>query len=122
MERWKLKQYNKVWTSFRAGCSEKMRVLLDSRLDHLLDKGYQCGLPASRSLKDGLFELRGKADNQEARLTYYFGPNRTIIFTHGFYKHGRGKKAIDREIAIGRGIKKIIEKERSKNYALNLIN
>ncbi|WP_447963980.1 type II toxin-antitoxin system RelE/ParE family toxin [Nitrospira sp. Ecomares 2.1] len=79
---WVPKQYMKAWDQFYQDCDEETQITLDSRLDLLLNLGNQCRRPVSAHLDDGIFELRAK----NARILFYFGPEKTIIFLLGIIK------------------------------------
>ena len=48
--------------------------------------GSTLRLPVSRSLSDGLYELRFDLDRQAFRLTYYFAAGRRIVLLTAFRK------------------------------------
>ncbi|MFQ5779442.1 MAG: type II toxin-antitoxin system RelE/ParE family toxin [Nitrospiria bacterium] len=79
---WKPFQYNNVFEDFYATCDEDTQGAIDHRLDRLIDRGNLAREPISKPLGDGIFELRAKS----ARLLYYFGFNREIIFVHALHK------------------------------------
>ncbi len=83
--RWTALQYGSVWQDVYDDCDKGTQELLDRRLDALLDKGNLCGRPISAPLGDGIFELRAN----QARMLYYFGETRQIIFVNCILKKGR---------------------------------
>ena len=62
----------------------KARVLHD--IDLLEEKGNRIGMPYSRSLGGGLYELRTQDTGNIARSFYFFYEQGNIIVTHGFIK------------------------------------
>ena len=93
---------------------------LIQRLDHLSEKGNQCRYPTSEHIEDGLFELRGRAKKKQARLIFYFKPNKMIVFVHAFYKPGN--KISPDDIAMAKKNRKTIEENQEKIYGLNYTN
>lgn len=79
---WIAWQYRQVWDSLYVQCDEDTQTMLDYRLDLLKEKGNQSRRPISALLDDGIFELRAKS----ARMLFYFGKERKIIFVHCFFK------------------------------------
>ena len=110
---WKPKQYRHSWDDFYADCDENTQITLDHRLDQLIEKGFQSRPPISKKLRDGIFELRGKT----ARVLFYFGSDRSIVFVHGIDKR-RGdvpKREID--LAIKR--KKYLEEGLEESHEID---
>lgn len=83
---WTLLQYRNVVDSFLIQCDTEMQEMFIRRLGILLEKGIECKMPISEPLGDGLFALRARSKNVRARLIYYFGEKRQIIFVHAIYK------------------------------------
>ena len=54
-------------------------------LDYL-DQEFAPPENISKNLKDGIFEIRIDLKDRICRLLYFYNPNKTIIFTHGFIK------------------------------------
>jgi len=115
---WTLWQFKSAVNSFLDTCSEEMQEILMRRLGLLSEKGTECKRPVSAPLGDGLFELRGKANRKEARLIYYYSPNRTITFVHAGYKSG--SKISPQDMAKAKKNRKLIEERHEKAHILNL--
>jgi len=90
MSNWQLKQFRYIYNSFYASCDRAMQNIIDRRVDLLRQKGNECRRPVTAPLGDGLFELRARAANTQARLIFFYGENQTIIFIHALFKQ-RGK-------------------------------
>ena len=118
MINWTLWQYKNIVDSFLATCGLDMQEVLLRRLDLLSEKGIDTKRPISAPIGDKLFELRGKAKNREARLLYYFGENREVIFVHAIYKSGSAISRHDKEIALAN--KRNVEEGRESPHGLNL--
>ena len=55
-------------------------------IDRLATQGSALRMPISRSLDDGLFELRFDLDRQAFRITYFFAASRRIVLLTVFRK------------------------------------
>ena len=79
---WSAKQYDCIWDTFYGSCDSDTQEKIDQRLAFLLQRGNQSGEPVTKHLDDGIFELRAK----NARLLFYFGGSRTVVFVHALTK------------------------------------
>ena len=75
----------------------RARILLSVAL--LADNGYFLREPYSKSLKDGIFELRVKADTGISLVLYFFFVGHKIILTNGFIKKKACKGASELKLA-----------------------
>ena len=79
-----------------------------SKLVHLIElleeKGNQLREPYSKSISDGIFELRYQNKKQPTRILYFFYHEGRIILTNGFVKKSR--KAPRKEIKLALKYKK----------------
>jgi len=73
----------------------------------LEEYGNQIGMPESRAMGNGLFELRVKLDNGQIRLFYFFVAGRICVITNGFKK--KSKKTPSRYLYMARKYKKEYE-------------
>lgn len=64
----------------------KMQAKMIGLLELLEEKGNQLREPYSKSIDDGIFELRCKVGNNIARILYFFYYEGKIILTNGFVK------------------------------------
>ena len=87
-----------------------MRAKVFGRLELLEEHGPALGMPFSRHLDDGIFELRTVQGSDITRVLYFFVAGRKIVFTHDFVK--KTQKTPARE--IGR-TKRMREVWRSRN-------
>lgn len=71
MNTWTLWQYKKIVDLFLEECNQEMQEVLMRRIDLLSEKGIECKRPISTPIGNGLFELRGRSGNKQARLIYY---------------------------------------------------
>ena len=78
-------------------------------VERLSERGSQLRVPASRSLGDGLFELRIDVGRTQRRITYYFADGRRVVLLTMFRKQRqterveirRARQAMRRCIAEG---------------------
>ena len=71
---------------FMLSQNSKMRAKLFGLVDILEQYGNQLREPYSKSLEDGIFELRAKVGTDISRVLYFFYYEGRIILTHGFVK------------------------------------
>ena len=69
--------------------------------------------PLSKSLGDGIFELRSIEGNNIVRLLYFFDKGRIIIATNGFMKKTQKTPKSEIELAVKRRKKYFSRKEQS---------
>ena len=62
-------------------------------IERLADQGNRLRMPASRSLGDGLFELRFDLQRVSWRITYYFAQERRIVLLTVFRKQRQNERA-----------------------------
>lgn len=75
------------------GLAVKEFALVLAHLDRLAERGSGLRMPASRSLGDGLFELRFDFGRVARRITYYFAPARRIVLLTVFRKQRQNERA-----------------------------
>ena len=68
--------------------------------DVMLEFGSNLGMPHSRAMSDGLFELRVKGQEGIARVFYCTLINKRIVMLHGFIK--KSQKTPAKELKIAR--------------------
>ncbi|MCR5563627.1 MAG: type II toxin-antitoxin system RelE/ParE family toxin, partial [Desulfovibrio sp.] len=65
----------------------------------LADNGPALREPVSKSLGDGIFELRAKVSSDTTRVLYFFFVGRCAILTNGFVKKTRKTPPAEIELA-----------------------
>ena len=65
---------------------KKMQAKLFMALEFLEEKGPLLREPYSKSLGDGIFEVRAKQGSDISRVLYFFVVGKLIILTNGFVK------------------------------------
>lgn len=71
---------------FLSSLDVKMRAKMVGLLELLEEKGNQLREPYSKSISDGIFEIRCKVGNNITRVLYFFYFEGKIILTNGFVK------------------------------------
>lgn len=79
----------------------KMRAKLFRLLELLELKGHELREPYSKSLSDGIFEIRAIQGNNITRVLYFFVVWKKIILTNGFVKKTQ-KKTPENEIRLAK--------------------
>lgn len=79
---------------------DKMRAKIFRLLELLEQKGNTLREPYSKSLDDGIFEIRAKQGNNITRVLYFFYIGNKIILTNGFVK--KSQKTPPSEIALAK--------------------
>lgn len=87
-----------------------MRTKVFGRLELLEEHEPALGMPFSRHLDDGIFELRTVQGSNITRVLYFFVAGGEIVLTHGFVK--KTQKTPAREIERA---KRMREDWRSRN-------
>lgn len=106
---WEIKEYGSVVTDFfeYVGVGAEARILRDLR--KLSSDGYKLRGKHTRSLGDGLRELRTAFDRNAYRLLYVFHEGEIVIL-HCFMKKTEKIKKQDLELASDRH-KQLVEEE-----------
>lgn len=71
---------------FLSSLDAKMRAKILMVISLLEANGPQLREPYSKSLDDGIFELRAKQGNNITRVLYFFFVGKQVILTNGFVK------------------------------------
>ena len=95
-------------TEFIQALDGKMRAKVVRTISMLADNGPELREPHSKSLGDGIFELRTQQSNNITRVLYFFIIGRKIVLTNGFVKKTQKTPAA--------------EIERAKKYRTEFLN
>lgn len=68
------------------------RAATDRVLERLASQGHLLRMPHSRSLGDGLYELRFSCENVNRRITYVFEPERSAVTLTTFRKQRQNER------------------------------
>ena len=85
----------------------KMQTKLFRLLELLELKGNELREPYSKSLSDGIFEIRAIQGNNITRVLYFFVVDKKIILTNGFVK--KTQKTPENEIVLKKKYRKDYE-------------
>ena len=97
---------------FISSLDKKMQAKALATLDLLSEFGNQLREPYSKSMGDGLFELRIKFSSDISRIFYFFVVGNRIILTNGFIK--KSMKTPKGELELARKYKKDYERRAQK--------
>lgn len=71
---------------FLDSLDKKMRAKMARTISLLQTNGNDLREPYSKSLGDGIFELRAKVGSDISRVLYFFVIGSTVVLTNGFIK------------------------------------
>lgn len=77
----------------------KMRAKMFRAIELLRDKGNDLREPDSKSLGDGIMELRAKVGSDISRVLYFFIVGRKVVLTNGFIKKSQKTPKAEIELA-----------------------
>ena len=103
-EFYKTKDGSKPAREFILSQETKMKAKLFGLVDMLEQYGNQLREPYSKSLGDGIFEIRAKVGTDITRVLYFFYYEGRIILTNGFVK--KAQKTPPSEIALAKKYRK----------------
>ena len=84
--KWRVKYYNSRLINWVDKMPLGMRAYYARLTERMINFGPNLGLPFTRSLNKGLFELRIKAKEGISRIFYCTIKNNEIVMLHGFIK------------------------------------
>lgn len=96
VEYYEMEDGTKPAEEFILSQDRKMQAKIFSMLELLEIKGPELREPFSRSLGDGIFEVRAKQGSDITRVLYFFVVGKKVILTNGFVK--KTQKTPPREI------------------------
>ena len=64
----------------------KIRAKVVGYIEILMEKGHLVREPYSKSLGNGIYELRCGFSNNEVRIFYFYDTDKTIVLTNGIVK------------------------------------
>ena len=71
---------------FLLSLDKKMRAKTSRTIELLENNGNILGMPYSKHVQDGIFELRTQVGNDITRVMYFFFDGGKAVLTHGFIK------------------------------------
>lgn len=72
------------------------------RLQLLADQGHMLRRPAADYLREGIYELRAKANRVQYRMLYFFHGREVVVISHGIIKQQAAVPPIEIERALKR--------------------
>ena len=99
---WNVTYYTQSVESFALGLPDGLLARYLRLTDMMLEFGANLGLPRTRTMSDGLFELRIKSKEGIARVFYCTLVGQRIVMLHGFIK--KSKKTPTKELKIARAL------------------
>lgn len=91
----------------------KMQVKLYRLLELLELRGNELREPYSKSLEDGIFEIRAVQGNNITRVLYFFVIGHKIILTNGFVK--KTQKTPKSEVMLAKKYRQQYQERKCKN-------
>ena len=97
---WNVAYHNKVVEAFVLGLPQGLLARYLHLTDMMLEFGADLGMPHTRAMGDGLFELRVKGEEGIARVFYCTRVGKRIVMLHGFIK--KSEKTPSQELRLAR--------------------
>ena len=98
--KWNINYHNRSVEQFVLSLPDGLLARYLRLTDAMLEFGANLGMPHTRAMGDGLFELRVKGKEGIARVFYCTQIGRQIVMLHGFIK--KSEKTPPRELQIAR--------------------
>jgi phage-related protein len=99
MTKWEISYYNEKVAKQVANLPSKIKARYFALADEMMNYGPNLGLPHTRAMGDGLFELRIKAAEGIARAFYCTVIHHTIEILHVFIKKSQKTPLKEIEVA-----------------------
>ena len=77
----------------------KLKAKMFREIDLLMANGPDLRMPHSRSVEDGIFELRAKQGTDISRVLYFFFFGKKAVLTNGFIKKSQKTPKKELELA-----------------------
>jgi phage-related protein len=97
---WNITYHTKAVESFVLGLPDGLLARYLRLTDTMLQFGANLGMPHTRPMSDGLFELRIKGKEGIARVFYCTLVGQRIVMLHGFIK--KSEKTPPKELKLAR--------------------
>lgn len=100
MKQWTIHYYDKKLIQWLDNMPLGMKAYYARLSERMITYGPNLGMPFTRAMKDGLFELRIKSKEGISRIFFCTIQEQRIVFLHGFIK--KTEKTPTKELAIAR--------------------
>lgn len=100
--KWNIDYYNQSIMDEARTLPKSIKAKFEAIMDKMIEHGPDLGLPFTRSMGKGLFEIRAKGQEGIARGLFCTITNRTIVILHVFIKKTQSTSKNDLELAIKR--------------------
>ena len=97
---WKITYHTEAVESFVRGLPDGLLARYLRLTDMMLEFGANLGMPHTRAMSDGLFEIRVKGKEGIARVFYCTLVGQRIVMLHGFIK--KSEKTPPKELKLAR--------------------
>ena len=84
--RWQVSFYNDILYEDLMRWPSKIKGRFIRLVELMEEYGTNLGMPHTRALGDGLFELRVKGQEGIGRVIFCYGYGKKVVFLHGFIK------------------------------------
>ncbi len=97
--KWSVTYYNRKVLDSIKKMPKKIKARYIALTDRMIEKGPDLGMPHTRSMGDGLFEIRVKAQEGISRFFYCIKVKNEIVILHAFVKKTQQTPAKELQIA-----------------------
>lgn len=105
---WHITYYNSRVFKQLDSLPKKIKARFVALADRMMAVGHDLGMPHTKAMGDGLFELRVKAEEGIARVFYCTCVNQEIVILHAFIK--KSQTTPKKELAIAtKRLKEVIQ-------------
>ena len=102
MKRWQINYFNEAVFNTIMALPKKLKARYVVLTERMEINGPNLGLPHTRSMQSGLFEVRVKAEEGIARAFYCTCVNHEIVILHAFIKNTQQTPRKELKIALAR--------------------
>lgn len=100
--KWKIKYYNQSVINNYIDLHSSIKAKFEAIMDKMLEYGPNLGLPFTRAMGKGLFEIRAKGQEGIARGFFCTISKNTIVILHVFIKKTQSTPKRELNLAIKR--------------------
>lgn len=97
--KWKINYYNQSVKNTAHALEKTIKAKFEAIMDKMLEYGSDLGLPHTRAMGEGLFEIRAKGQSGIARGLFCTISQKTIVILHIFIKKTEATPKKELELA-----------------------